>query len=77
MTERMEIQTKVDKKYVTDRTVTDKTEIYEQLAKDLLHKKIHGCTYIKSIKDRTNYDGTRTVTATYDNGVRRIYVIKD
>ena len=39
MTERMEIQTKVDKTYVTDRTVTDKTEIYEQLAKDLLHKK--------------------------------------
>ncbi len=51
-------------------------EIYKSLAHDLTAKKLHKCTYIKSIADRCNYDGTRTITVTYDNNCRRIYIVE-
>jgi hypothetical protein len=73
----MTVQVKTGRVYNTNRVVTDPSEIYEKLAKDLLHKKIHKCTYISKISERSNYDGTRTITVTYDNGVRTIYVIND
>lgn len=58
--------------YVT----TDEKEVYESLARDLVAKKLHKATYIKSVKDVSNYDGTRDITVTYDNGVRSVYTIK-
>jgi len=64
-------------KWKVERIETDKTEIYRSLATDLLHKKLHKCTYIRSITDTCNYDGTRTVTTYYDNNVKRVYVVED
>ena len=54
---------------------TDAAEIYEALARDLIAKKLHKCTYIKSIKHVCNYDGTQTITITYDNNCRSIYTV--
>ena len=64
-------------KYHEERTVTDRTEIYEQLAADLLHKKIHKCTYIKSIVDINLYNGLRKICVYYDNNVMREYIVRD
>ena len=55
----------------------DKAEIYEKLANDLLHKKIHKCTYIRSIKDECLYNGYRRITVFQDNCCKYVYVIKD
>ncbi|MCQ2978077.1 MAG: hypothetical protein MJ232_08690 [archaeon] len=75
--EQMTIEVKNGRSYETTRTEYNKEEIYKSLADDLLHKKIHKCTYITSIKDRCNYDGTRTIITTYNNAVRHIYIIED
>lgn len=50
--------------------------IYRDLFHDIMAKKIHKCTYIKSIHDVCNYDGTRTITVYYDNNIRRRYTIE-
>jgi len=73
----MTIYTKNGATWTQGRTTTDETEIYKSLAAGLLHKKIHKCSYIKSIKDACNYDGTRNVTVYYDNGVKALYTIAD
>lgn len=72
----MQWEIKQGKVYTVDRVVTDSLTIHESLAHDLIAKKLHNASYIKSIKDRCNYDGTRTITVTYDNGCRRVYKIK-
>lgn len=72
----MSIEEKINGKYQEIRRVTDPAEVEHDLMHDLIAKKLHSCTYIKSIKDRTNYDGTRTITVTYTNNVRRIYRIE-
>lgn len=55
---------------------TDEKEVYKSLLHDLIAKKFNGCTYITRIVKRNNYDGTITVTVTYDNGVRNIYTVE-
>lgn len=72
----MSIEEKNNGKYQEIRRVTDPAEVEHDLMHDLIAKKLHACTYIRSIKDRTNYDGTRTITITYTNDVRRIYRIE-
>jgi len=52
-------------------------EIYKQLARDLIAKKINECTYIRLIKRKQNYDGTITITIYYDNDVKRTYTIAE
>lgn len=74
--EAMIIEKKNGKTWETVNVYTDPVKIYESLSKDMIAKKLHKCTYIKTIKDVCNYDGTRDITITYDNGVRRIYTIK-
>lgn len=73
--ETMQILIKEGKTWNVNRTVTDKEEIYRSLSHDMIAKKIHKATYIRSISDRCNYDGTRTITVTYDNDCKRIYTI--
>lgn len=55
----------------------DVSEVYQRLANDLLHKKIHKCTYIRSIKDRSLYNGYREITVYQSNGSKFVYIIKD
>lgn len=50
-------------------------DVYESLAHALIAKKLHACSYIKSIKRTNNYDGTQTVTVNYDNGVKTVYIV--
>lgn len=65
-------------KYVQTHECTDKTQIYEDLSHELIAKKFHKCTWISSIREYTNYDGTRTIVITYSAGNgRRIYTISD
>lgn len=63
--------------YITDweLTVCDLESIYSSLVYDLINKKIHKASYIRSIKRVCNYDGTQDIIVTYDNNVRRIYTI--
>lgn len=68
---------KNENKWNVHNVCTDTAEIYKSLAEDLIHKKLHACKYITSIKDECNYDGTRTITTYYDNGVKREYIVKD
>lgn len=75
--ETMTVFVKEGNKWIMSSVCTDKTEIYKSLSDDLLHKKIHKCSYIKSIKDMCNYDGTRTIITYYDNGVKRVYIVED
>ena len=75
-TEKLTVEIKNNKKWEICRVITDKTEIYESLSKVLIAKKLHGCSYVKRIEDKCNYDGTRTIKITFDDDVRRIYVIE-
>lgn len=63
--------------YITDweLTVCDHESIYSSLVYDLINKKIHKASYIRSIKCVNNYDGTQDIYVTYDNNVRRVYTI--
>ena len=72
----MTIEVKNGKTYETTNVIEDRTEIYESLARDLISKKLCSCTYIKSIKRVNLYNGFEKITVTYDNDVRRIYVIE-
>ena len=56
---------------------TDRTEIYESLSRDLIAKKLCGCTYIRSITRCNLYDGFVKITVTYDNNSRAIYTVKE
>ncbi len=71
-----ECQIKENGKYKTSRIDTDENEVNKSLLHDLIAKKFNGCTYITRIVKRNNYDGTITVTVTYDNGARNIYTVE-
>ena len=55
----------------------DEKEIYKDLSNALISKKLHQCSYIRSIKDKCNYDGTRNITILYSNNVKATYTVKD
>lgn len=57
--------------------ITDELSIYESLSTDLINKKLNNCGYIKTIKRAPNYDGTQTITVTYNNDCRSIYTVKN
>lgn len=57
-------------------TVTNKEDIYKSLATDIIAKKIHKCLWIKSIRDVSNYDGTRNITVYYDNECKCVYTVE-
>lgn len=56
---------------------TNPADVYESLSLALINKKIHACTFIKSIKRTPNYDGTQTITVMYDNGVKTVYIVAE
>ena len=70
------VEVKNGKTYEVTNTCTDRAEVYESLARDLISKKINACTYIKSIKRVNLYNGFEKITTTYDNNVRRVYIIE-
>lgn len=77
--ETMTVQVKRNGKYEFECQYTEKLNkayIHERLAQDLLHHYVHKARYIKRMTDHSNYDGTRTITTTYDNDCRIIYVVK-
>ena len=76
MNEKMTTYTKDGRAWTVARIETDATEIYKSLSADLIHKKLHKCKYIRSVADRSNYDGTRTVTVYYIDDVKRVYIVK-
>lgn len=71
------IDKKINNKWKETYKTTDEKEIYKALAQNVIAKKFHKCSYIRSIKECTNYDGTRKVVVYYDNGVRATYTIYD
>ena len=57
---------------------TNRGQVYESLAGELIAKKMNACTYIKRIKRTQNYDGTVTITVYYADdcgGGKRVYTI--
>lgn len=68
-------QTKVGRHYIETFLCLDQFAVQEALMKDLIAKKLHGCSYIRAIFDRNNYDGTRDITVYYDNNTRRVYTV--
>ena len=59
------------------RTNTEKETIFRDLTSDLISKKINHCSYIKFIKRNQLYNGFIDIIVFYDNGVKRIYHIKE
>ncbi len=55
---------------------TNEERINKSLLNDIIAKKMHKCTYIKSISERTNYDGTRTFKVYYDNNCMNEYTVE-
>lgn len=70
------VEKKVNGKWYETFRETDESKIWESLAKDLIAKKLHKASWVKSVRDASNYDGTRNITVTYDNDVRSIYTVK-
>lgn len=71
------IEIKNGKKWVQDTVITDETLVYKYLTNDLISKKLNCCTYIKTIKRVPNYDGTQTITVTFNNDTRSVYTVKN
>ena len=70
------VEVKNGKTYEITRTCEDRAEVYESLARDMINKKLCGCTYITSIKRVNLYTGFEKITVNYNNGVRRVYTIE-
>ena len=56
---------------------TDPAAVYQDLAGDLIAKKINCCSYIRSIKRTCLYNGFQKIVVSYDNGVRATYIVKN
>ena len=67
---------KEGKKYVETYRTEDELEIYKSLASELMYCKIWKSPIYNRMKERNNYDGTRTVTFYQTNGGRSIYKVK-
>lgn len=71
------MEIKNGKKWTQSMVITDETLVYKYLTNDLISKKLNGCTYIKTIKRVPNYDGTQTITVTFNNDTRSVYTVKN
>lgn len=56
---------------------TDPASVYKDLAHDLESKYIFKSDFVTRITRRNNYDGTETITAYYNNGVKFVYTIEN
>lgn len=71
------IEVKDNNKWSVTHTITDKGEVYERLANDLISKKICACRYIRSIKRVQLYTGFVHIIVCYDNNCRCTYTVAD
>lgn len=70
-----EYQAKVGCEYVTKWATEDEAMIYDDLAHELIAKKINACLWIRSIKRMPLHNGYDRIIVTYDHGGRRIYTV--
>ena len=69
-------EVKEGNKWVVTYVDPDEVSVYKWLAHDLTAKKLHKCTYITRITDRNNFDGTRDIVVSYDNGCRNTFTVE-
>lgn len=62
-------------KYVETFKCEDAQRVYDDLAHELISKKINECRWIRSIKRTPLYNGFDRITVTYDHGGRRVYTV--
>mgnify|MGYP003308507354 CR=1 FL=1 len=67
------INSKNETLYETENT----TQATEDLLSCIVAKKIHRCTWVRTIKDTCNYDGTRTIKIFENCRIKRIFLVKD
>ena len=63
------------REYVVTWSTEEEKQVYEDLAHELIAKKINGCTWIRSIKRVPLYTGFDRITVQYDHGGRRVYTV--
>ena len=68
---------KIGNKWVEESRTNDKEQVYRELARRLISKKLRNCQWITSIKYDYCYDGTDKIKITYDNGYRDVFVVED
>ena len=67
-----------DDKKETITTRNDDLELIEADFNDLMyHKYIFKSNWIKRVTERSNYDGTRTIKFTLDNGCNYTFIVKE
>lgn len=62
-------------KYTETYRCEDSARVYDDLAHELISKKINECRWIRSIKRTPLYNGFDRITVTYNHGGRRLYVV--
>lgn len=72
-----EYQEKKNGKYVTTFTNPNEAATHEDLAQELIAKKLCACTWIKSIKREQLYNGYVKIVVTYDHNGRRVYYVRN
>lgn len=70
-------QKKEGRAYVDKYICTDALQVHEDLAHELISKKINECRWIKSIKRTPLYNGFQKIIIQYDNDSRRVYTVTD
>jgi hypothetical protein len=69
-------QVKQGREYMTTFCCTDEKQVYDDLAHELIAKKINNCLWIRSIKRENLYNGYERITVYYDHGEgRRVYTV--
>ena len=63
------------RKWVQTAEVTDEVKVYRHLSEVLIAKCLCKAAYVKRIQRRSNYDGTVTIIATYDNDCRNVFTV--
>ena len=56
-------------------STTDQKAVYQLLAQAMVRRYVHKAAGILRVLDRSNYDGTRTVTIYYDNNCKSEYIV--
>ena len=66
---------KQGRNYVETFRCDDEKRVYDDLAHELISKKINCCSWIKSIKRQPLYNGFDKIIVAYDHGGRRVYTV--
>ena len=73
---RYEYQEKHCKTYNTAFVNVNESQVYTELANELIAKKLNECLWIRSIKRKQLYNGFIEIVITYDHGGRRVYTVR-